>query len=205
MRKLVLLSILLLSFTSFAEESHESEMEDKALTQATESMVAEPAAEKEPVRTPTATEDSAKELSTQQSDDSSHKKEDQIPAFREAHAKTEKPQSMWGRLAMSLVVVAAVAGGLVFATRRWAKAKNTVNGASRVKINHQLHLGPKKSLALIEVAGEHLLIGVTDHNINLIKTLSIINDEIPERVPQNFDEVMQEDFEFGNNLDVRIR
>ncbi len=203
MKKLVVLAALLLSFASYAEESaHDSEMEDKALTEAAETMVSEPAASKAPA---SVTEEESKEISTQESDDSSRKKESEIPVFREAHAKAEKPQSMWGRLVMSLVVVAVVAGGLVFATRRWSKAKNAIGSQAKVKISHQLHLGPKKSVALIEVAGEHLLIGVTDHNINLLKTLSIINDEIPEQTPHSFEDVLQEDFQFAKNLDVRIR
>lgn len=202
MKMLVVLVAILFSFASYAQETaHDSEMEDKALTEATESMVSEPVH-----KTPTpVTDEGNKEISTQESDDSSRKKESEIPVFREAHARAEKPQSMWGRLLMSLVVVAAVAGGLIFATRRWAKSKNAIGGQAKVKISHQLHLGPKKSVALIEVAGEHLLIGVTDNNINLLKTLSIINDEIPEQVPHNFEDVLQEDFEFAKNLDVRIR
>ena len=116
----------------------------------------------------------------------------------------EKPQSMWGRLVLSFIVVGAVAIGLVLATRRWAKKRNTIGGVNKVKINHQLHLGPKKSIALIEVAGEHLLIGVTDHNINLLKTLSIINDEIPDQMPQHFEDALNEDFQFGKNYDARV-
>ena len=207
MKKLILLSVLLFSFMTYAEDTQESEMEDKALMQATESMITQPV-EKESVRTPAALETNETETTTSapdENDSTKNKQENQIPAFREAKAKVEKPQSMWTRLVMSLIVVLVVAGGLIFATRRWAKTKNAIGGQAKVKINHQLHLGPKKSVALIEVAGEHLLIGVTDHNINLLKTLSIINDEIPESVPHDFEEVMQEDFQFAKNLDVRIR
>lgn len=214
MKKLILLSTLLLSFMAYAEEAQDSDMEDKALIQATESMIKSD--EKADVkadtkvdtkadvkeREPAADED--KPLTTKEEAPSS-KKEEQIPAFHEAHSKVDKPQSLWGRLVLSLVVVIAVAGGLILAVRRWSKAKNTVGTNAKVKINHQLHLGPKKSIALIEVAGEHLLIGITDNNISLLKTLSIINDEIPEQVPHNFEDVLQEDFAFGKNLDVRIR
>lgn len=201
MKKLMVLATLLLSFACYAEDAQDSELEDKALVEAAESMVSEPAVNKAPA----STSEEKKEDEPKEEDDLSRKKENEIPVFREARAKADKPQSMWGRLVMSLVVVAAVAGGLIFATRRWAKAKNTIGGQAKVKVSHQLHLGPKKSVALIEVAGEHLLIGVTDHNINLLKTLSIINDEIPDQVPQNFDDMLPEDFQFSKNLDVRIR
>lgn len=210
MMKLVLIAGLFISFLSYAEEVEVSEIEDKALTQATESMMkpeAEESVQTAPAVVPAATVEKTneKEISTKKiEDDSSLKKEEQIPAFREAQVKVEKPQSMWGRLVLSFLVVAAVAVGLILATRRWAKKRNTIGGVNKVKINHQLHLGPKKSIALIEVAGEHLLIGVTDHNINLLKTLSIINDEIPENVPQNFADALDEDFQFGKNYDARM-
>ncbi len=213
MKHFVLIAIIFVSFLSYAQEAQDSEVEDQALTQAAETMITQPEAEtkveaKEPVRIPagnTENKSSDQEISTKkEDDDTSLKKEEQIPAFREAQVKAEKPQSMWGRLVLSFVVVAAVAVGLILATRRWSKSKNAIGGVAKVKINHQLHLGPKKSIALIEVAGEHLLIGVTDHNINLLKTLSIINDEIPDQLPNNFEDVLGEDFQFGNNHDARM-
>jgi flagellar protein FliO/FliZ len=57
---------------------------------------------------------------------------------------------------------------------------------SQVKILTQHYLGPKKSLAIIRVAGESMLIGVTDQNINLIKTLALLDEEIPQDTPKDF-------------------
>lgn len=205
MMKLALIAVLFLSFNGFAEEAQDSELEDKALIQATESMVTQPSTDKKDSSHNDENKDE-NSLSTKEGNDDSlnNRKESQIPAFREAQAKTQKPQSMWGRLVMSFIVVAAVAGGLIVASRRWAKTKNIIGSQAKVKIAHQLHLGPKKSIALIEVAGEHLLIGVTDHNINLLKTLSIINDEIPDQVHQNFEDALGEDFQFSSNFDARM-
>ena len=56
----------------------------------------------------------------------------------------------------------------------------------KIKILTQHHLGPKKSLAIIRVAGESLLIGVTDHSINLIKPLSLLDEEVPLETSSQF-------------------
>jgi flagellar protein FliO/FliZ len=61
-----------------------------------------------------------------------------------------------------------------------------------MKIMTQFHLGPKKSVIIIRVAGEFLLLGVTDHSINLIKTLSLIDDEFEEN-SSNFDHLISDE------------
>ena len=48
-------------------------------------------------------------------------------------------------------------------------------------------------MAIIRVAGESILIGVTDSHISMIKSLSLIDDEVPSEVPQKFAEVMSSD------------
>ncbi len=60
----------------------------------------------------------------------------------------------------------------------------------QIKILTQHYLGPKKSLAVIRVAGESILIGITDSSINAIKTLSLMDDEIPDHVPGAFNETL---------------
>jgi flagellar protein FliO/FliZ len=50
----------------------------------------------------------------------------------------------------------------------------------------QQSLGAKKSLAVIRVAGEDILIGITDYNISMIKSLSFLDDEVEEKVPDHF-------------------
>jgi flagellar protein FliO/FliZ len=46
------------------------------------------------------------------------------------------------------------------------------------------------------VAGESLLIGVTENNINLIKALALIDDEVPAHLPNHFDGAL-DSFEDG--------
>ena len=45
---------------------------------------------------------------------------------------------------------------------------------------------------LIRVAGETILLGVTDHNINHIKTLSLMEDELPSYSEPKFANQLRE-------------
>ncbi len=42
----------------------------------------------------------------------------------------------------------------------------------------------------MRVAGESILIGITDHNISMIKSLSLLDDEVPEEAPKSFGHVL---------------
>ena len=111
-------------------------------------------------------------------------------------AKKEEKKSTGGGLARILVtlgVLAVLFGGASYGIRRWSKRTGVNKENTRIKIITQHHLGPKKSLAIIHVAGEAILIGVTDQNISMLKTLSLIDDELPETLPQTFDNAMDEE------------
>ena len=118
--------------------------------------------------------------------------ESEIPVL----AKKEEKKSTGGGLARILItlgVLAVLFGGASYGIRRWSKRTGVNKENTRIKIITQHHLGPKKSLAIIHVAGEAILIGVTDQNISMLKTLSLIDDELPETLPQTFDTAMDEE------------
>lgn len=72
------------------------------------------------------------------------------------------------------------------------KKKTLKHSPFQIKITNQYPLGPKKNLMMIEVAGEHLLIGVTDHNITLIKNLAVLDDDLPMGEQKSFKEAVSE-------------
>ena len=75
---------------------------------------------------------------------------------------------------------------------KWWSKKNTKSlGGTKIQVLSTHYLGPKKSLSIVQVAGESLLLGVTDQNINMIKTLSLIDDEVPATTPNNFENVIR--------------
>src|SRR5690606_25346043 len=113
--------------------------------------------------------------------------ESEIPVLNSVPEKKAKSESVSGfRLILGLSIVGCFLLALWVASQRWLHKKNLKNAHTNIRVLTQHHMGPKKSLAIISVAGESILIGVTDHNISLIKTLSLLDEEIPQDLPQNF-------------------
>ncbi|MFZ4404525.1 MAG: FliO/MopB family protein [Pseudobdellovibrionaceae bacterium] len=96
--------------------------------------------------------------------------------------------------AFSIVGILALLSYL--AIKKYGKP-GSKNSQQQIKILTQHFLGPKKSLAIIRVAGESILIGVTENNINLIKSLALLDEDIPEQTPEKFSNLVEdEDFYF---------
>ncbi len=120
--------------------------------------------------------------------------ESEIPVFIDkAEAKKASGPNL-EKLVMTLFVVCALLGAALFGLKRWAarRGKN-IASPTKIQVLTQHHLGPKKSLAIIQVAGEAILIGITDQNISMLKTLSLIDDEVPGHVPKNFADELDND------------
>jgi len=115
-----------------------------------------------------------------------NKKETEIPVLT---AKTPdasaKQSSSTSRVILSLGLVLGLLFGSSVFLKKFLK-KTPLKKNSQIKVLTQHYLGPKKSLAIIRVAGESMLIGVTDNNINLIKTLALLDEEIPQDTPRDF-------------------
>ncbi|MEK6554286.1 MAG: flagellar biosynthetic protein FliO [Bdellovibrionota bacterium] len=119
--------------------------------------------------------------------DTKNLKESEIPVLTKAASQKSEGKSPWSRLFVSFAIIGIVAAGLYQAAKWWQKKTAINSDNNKIKILNQHFLGPRKSLAIIRVAGENILIGVTDSNITHIKTLSLMEDEeIPTEVPQNF-------------------
>lgn len=116
--------------------------------------------------------------------------EDQIPLNIETAKKPAEGGSTTAKALMSMAIVLILTGSGYYFVRRY-KFSNTINKSNmQIKVLSQHYLGPKKSLAIIHVAGESILVGVTDHNISMIKSLSLIDDEVPASLPNTFGQTM---------------
>lgn len=115
--------------------------------------------------------------------------EHQIPVLTNTKAKKSQ-ESNFGRLMITLGVLAILLGATLFGLKRWSARGTKQAQTTRIKVLTQHHLGPKKSVAIIQVAGESILVGITDHNISMLKTLSLIDDEVPAEVPNRFDNTL---------------
>ncbi|MBL7545734.1 MAG: flagellar biosynthetic protein FliO [Bdellovibrionaceae bacterium] len=112
-------------------------------------------------------------------------KESEIPLSLESTKKTAQGETPYFRVIMIVALLGILACGTWVFVRR-AKSQNIKRNKNEIKVLAQHYLGPKKSLAVVRVAGESILVGVTDVQINMIKTLSLLDDELPEVTTQNF-------------------
>lgn len=118
--------------------------------------------------------------------DTSKMPENEIPVLTSTKSAKKAEGGMMERIMITLGVLAVALGAAAFGLKRWAAKSGAKNQNTKIKVLTQHMMGPKKSLAIVQVAGETILIGVTDHNISMLKTLSLLDEEIPEEVPRNF-------------------
>ncbi len=131
-------------------------------------------------------------------------KESEVPVQFDSTKEKFTEKTSLPRVLISLVVVFSLLGAGTLALKKWTKQRVTQNGGMKIRILTQHHLGPKKSLAIVQVAGESILIGLTDQNISMLKTLSLIDDEIPVGQPNKFDDALynfeEEEGEIGKHF-----
>jgi flagellar biosynthetic protein FliO len=121
--------------------------------------------------------------------------ESEIPLVSEVKKAEKSEGNLAWRMIASLGIVLVVAGCAAYAGKKYRRLKDKGGQKSaRIEIMHQLHLGPKKSVGLIRVAGEAILIGITDQNINMLKSVALIDDELENVVGKNFNNFLEEDF-----------
>ncbi|WP_413288931.1 flagellar biosynthetic protein FliO [Bdellovibrio sp. HCB337] len=143
----------------------------EAVTATTEPVLQEPAA--------------STEASTKAEGDLAGKKESEIPLNLDAPKKASEEGHPIFKVILAISMMGLVGTGAYIFMRKYGKANFTAGKNNEIKVLTQHFLGPKKSLAIIRVAGESILIGVTDQNINMIKSLALLDDEVPEEVHSN--------------------
>jgi flagellar protein FliO/FliZ len=103
------------------------------------------------------------------------------PLFKSPQVETKEKSTstlgLIGRMIASLLLVAAVFGGGLYALKKWPGAKKLASRNRMIEILAQHSLGPKRSVAVIRVAGETVLVGVTDSHINILKSLSLLDED----------------------------
>ncbi len=117
--------------------------------------------------------------------------ETEIPLNLETPKKAAASEGIVGKVIYTIAILILLAGGIFYFLRRYAMPKNSQIQA-QIKVLSQHHFGPKRSLALVRVAGESILIGITDQNINLVKSLSLLDEDVPEDVPKSFSSTLKE-------------
>ena len=109
--------------------------------------------------------------------------EDQ-PVFQEKIQKkvaVETAQPLWLRMAISLIIVLSMAFGLILWLKRSPRFKKTLGKAPLIELLHQIPIGGRNTLAVIRVAGESVLIGISDQKISMLKSLTLLEEEAPKQ------------------------
>lgn len=107
-----------------------------------------------------------------------NRNESDIPVELDNKVTAKDTGSSLGRLVLILAVILGF-GLLAYVGLRKYRFQNRKVSQFEMKILAQHHLGPKKSLAVVRVAGESILIGLTDHHISMIKSLALLDEELP--------------------------
>lgn len=133
--------------------------------------------------------------------------ESQIPVFLTGKSGDKSAGNMMWRLAASAALLIVIGGVLMFAAKKYGRQKDKGGNKARIEIMHQLHMGPRKSVALLRVSGETFLIGVTDHSINMLKTVTLIDDELENVMGRDFNNFLEDEFsveDVRTALDSRV-
>lgn len=81
------------------------------------------------------------------------------------------------QMAASLAVVVGLIYLLLHLSSRWFKLGAPTRGGERhIRLVETRHLAPKKSLVLVEVGGEYLLLGSSGDNLAFIKQIDILEE-----------------------------
>ena len=118
--------------------------------------------------------------------------ESEIPVKSEATGAVSSERSQWPRLVATAGLLIVILAGAMFFLLKYTKKKSILSQAPKMRILNQFHLGPKKQLMVVQIAGESMLLGVTDHNITFLKNLALLEEELPAQVPQDFKKTLDE-------------
>ncbi|MCJ8277910.1 MAG: flagellar biosynthetic protein FliO [Bdellovibrionales bacterium] len=106
--------------------------------------------------------------------------ESEIPLNLKKESKIKKSSlSPLNKMMISIVGLLFIAGAVFVWVQKSGKKAGFSSVAKNINILAKKPIGPKKDLMLLQLAGETLLLGVTDQNINHLKTLSLLEDELP--------------------------
>lgn len=221
-----LAALLCLNFNAAAEDK----TSDEAIMQAAEKLISE-SAEAKAKKTSSATDAKATEAKTIEAKGSTatttdvksastdtatseatpvnamETNEAQIPVFLSGKSTDKSSGNVLWRLVASVALLTVVGGALFYATKKYSRTKDKGGNKARIEIMHQLHMGPRKSVALLRVSGETFLIGVTDHNINMLKSVTLIDDELENVMNKDFNNFLEDEFSMEDvrtALDSRV-
>ncbi|NOX25309.1 MAG: flagellar biosynthetic protein FliO [Deltaproteobacteria bacterium] len=90
----------------------------------------------------------------------------------------------------ALAVVVALMLLLVYAIKKLGLTNGLTKAGSHIKIIETKMIAPKKYIAIAQISGRQLALGITDHNISFLTDLGdqavSCSDEAPKSTPESF-------------------
>lgn len=190
-------TIVILSALFCLQASAETSIEkssDEALLREAEKLVGEISISKAAEATPATMKDAASTAAIEATSEKKVIPESQIPVLTETSKTAKAEGSLIWRLVASIGLIGVVAVSLVFGIKKMGHKKNIGGAKSRIETLHQVHFGPRKSLALVRIAGEVLLLGMTDQSITMLKSVVLIDEELENTMNTDFNKFLNDDF-----------
>lgn len=136
---------------------------------------------------------SSKTTTTTTASSSVNQEESKIPLFENKTEPSRSGQSEVTKIGLMVIGLIVLGGGCIFFLKNKSKMVNGPESLMKIKMITQFHIGPKKSLAVIRVAGESLLLSITETQITLIKSLVLLDEDLPEVTPSDFAESLDDE------------
>jgi flagellar biogenesis protein FliO len=98
-------------------------------------------------------------------------------------AAAQAPGPSGWRALGSLILVGGLAGGGLWAFRRWGARRLPGSGGARLKVEETLALGDRRFVSILKVDDEHFLIALSPQGVNLMARLDPVEafDQTLER------------------------
>lgn len=129
------------------------------------------------------------------------KSEENTTLFSTSNPESNKPAISSvspARIGGSFAIVIALMFAAWFAARKVMGHRKIKTRKNMVELLSQFYLGPKRSVAVLRVAGETVLIGVTDQQITLLKSLSLLDEDVPAQTKlKSFGNILAKEVDSG--------
>ena len=116
----------------------------------------------------------------------------------QAAATRDSGPSGWRALG-SMVLVLGLAGGGLWAFRRWGAGKFPGSGGNRLRVEETLALGDRRFVSILKVDDERFLIALSPTSVSLMTRL----DSVEAGGPQDFGEAMARQTDLPTPMAVR--
>lgn len=114
-------------------------------------------------------------------------------------APPQVPEPSAWRALGSLLLVGGLAGGGLWAFRRWGAKHLPGTGGSRLKVEESLALGERRFVSILSADDEKFLIALTPQGIRLLARL----DGLETAPPDSFDQALQNQVQVDRPMPMR--